>query len=147
MKVNQTGPGSSVERSRKTSKTSSASDSDAFRRQIEDEGTEAAFGPSGSAPLAALSSLLSVQEVPDPTSGRRRAVLHGDTLLDELKALQVGLIQGWVSEDTLRTLAHMVDRPRPPIDDPALNEVLDEIELRAAVELAKLERRPSPDGS
>jgi hypothetical protein len=35
----------------------------------------------------------------------------------------------------------MLDRPRPPIDDPALDRLVGDIELSAAVEVAKLERR------
>ena len=92
------------------------------------------------APLTALSSLLAVQEVPDPLAGKKRAVQRGDSILDELKELQVELVEGRVSEGTLRSLAHMLDQPRPDIDDPGLNQVLDDIELRAAVELAKLEQ-------
>lgn len=140
MKISQTGSGTSVGRGRKTGKAAGTDASDTFRRHMDADGTSETRAPTGATPLAALGSLLAIQEAPDPTSGRKRAVLHGDTLLDELKELQIGLVQGWVSEDKLRGLAHMLDRPRPAIDDPELSQVLDDIELRAAVELAKLER-------
>lgn len=143
MKISQTGSSVSAGRSRKAGKAGQADAGDAFRKHIESEGASSPQAPVGAAPLAALSSLLAIQEAPDPTTGRKRAVLHGDTLLDELRELQVGLVQGWVSEDKLRGLSRLLDRPRPAIDDSELNQVLDEIELRAAVELAKLDRRSS----
>jgi hypothetical protein len=142
MKISQTGPGAPAGRTRKSEKADRAGD-DAFKRHIDGGGSSASAATTGTAPLAALSSLLAIQEAPDPTSGKKRAVLHGNTLLDELKELQIGLAQGWVSEDSLRSLSNMLDRPRPAIDDPDLNRVLDDIELRAAVELAKLDRQSS----
>ncbi len=143
MKISQTGSGAPTERGRKSGRTTEANAGESFRRHIEADEPQALHAPIGSAPLAALGSLLAVQESPDPASERKRAVLQGDTLLDELKELQVGLVQGWVSEDTLRSLTHMLDQPRLMIDDPDLKQVLDDIELRAAVELAKVERQSS----
>lgn len=139
MKISQTGSAASASRSRKTGKADQVDADGAFRQHIDDGGAPSPKA-AGTAPLAALSNLLAIQEVPDPTTGKKRAVLHGATLLDELKELQIGLVQGWVSEDKLRSLSHMLDQPRPTIDDPGLNQVLDDIELRAAVELAKIER-------
>ncbi len=66
-------------------------------------------------------------------------------MLDELTELQVGLAQGWVSEETLKRVSHLLNRPRPNVDDEALNQVLAEIEVRAAVELAKLEGSGNPE--
>lgn len=143
MKITQAGPGTSASRSRKAGKAGEAGAASAFKHHIDDGGATPSTAATGTAPLAALSSLLAVQEAPDATVGKRRAILHGDTLLDELRELQIGLVQGWVSEDSLKSLAHMLDRPRPAIDDPNLNQLLDDIELRAAVELAKIERDAS----
>jgi hypothetical protein len=52
------------------------------------------------------------------------------------------MVDGWVSEGTLRRMAGLLER-RPALTDPDLDAVLDEIELRAAVELAKLTRGPA----
>lgn len=143
MKITQSGPNTAAGRSRKADKAGAADAGQAFRSHINEGDMPAAAATTGAAPLAALTSLLAVQEVPDPTDTKKRAIQHADSLLDELKELQIGLVQGWVAEDTLRGLAHMLDRPRPAIDDPELSRVLDDIELRAAVELAKLERSSS----
>jgi len=141
MKISQTGSGSPTGRSRKAGKLAQSDDANAFRQHIGDDGAPATSGPAASGTLASLGSLLSIQEVPDSTAERKRAVQHGDRLLDELRELQIGLAQGWLPEDMLRNLSQMLNRPRPAIDDPDLNMVLDEIEVRAAVELAKLEQQ------
>lgn len=140
MKISQTGSGAPANRSRKADKSVDGRKGEVFKGQLGNEPLPSLSGPTGAAPLAALSSLLAVQEVPDQTSDRKRAVMHGDTLLDELQDLQIGLVQGWVSEDSLRSITHMLDGSRPAIDDPALNQILNDIEVRAAVELAKLEK-------
>lgn len=140
MKITQTGSVAPSGRSKKSEKSGGASASQAFRDHLDESGPAASTATSGTAPLAALSSLLAIQEAPDPLTGKKRAILHGDTLLDELKELQIGLVQGWVSEDSLQNLSNMLGSQRPVIDDPELNQVLDDIELRAAVELAKLEK-------
>jgi hypothetical protein len=59
-------------------------------------------GIAPSAPLATLDGVLAVQEAEDATAERRRATRHGHSLLDELSALQLGMVDGWVTEGALR---------------------------------------------
>jgi hypothetical protein len=61
-------------------------------------------------------------------------------MLDRLEDIRHGLLMGAIPRDRLQELAAAVRRQREAIDDPRLVEILDEIELRARVELAKLER-------
>ena len=51
-----------------------------------------------------------------------------------------GLLLGTIPMSKLEQLAQLIRAKREQIDDPKLLEILDEIELRAAVELAKLSR-------
>jgi len=90
------------------------------------------------APLSGVAGLFSLQEIPDATAQRRQALARGDELLDRLDDLRMGLLAGMLDRDKLRDLARVVRTARGGIDDPALHAVLDEIELRAEVELAKL---------
>ena len=92
------------------------------------------------APLGALDALVALQEVDDPTTGRRKAQQRGEDLLDRLDKLRMGLLMGRVSIGELERLSEMVNRESAATSDPRLREILSEIELRAAVELAKLER-------
>ena len=57
-----------------------------------------------------------------------------------LDDIRQGLLLGAVPKDKLNILVHAVREKREALDDPRLNTILDEIELRASVELAKLEQ-------
>ena len=100
-------------------------------------------GLAPAAPLTALGSLLAVQEVEDGGGQRRQAIDHGHQLLDELHELRLAMVDGWLSEDNLHRLAGLVEQARPEVEDGELASTLEDIELRAAVELAKLERHRS----
>ncbi|MBV9862964.1 MAG: flagellar assembly protein FliX [Alphaproteobacteria bacterium] len=88
-----------------------------------------------------VEGLLAFQEVEDATAGlRRRAWQRGATLLDRLEGLKLGILNGDYSSDQLADLAQLARAGRAVTQDPGLDEVLGEIELRAAVEIAKLQR-------
>lgn len=91
--------------------------------------------------IVALDSLLAVQEVAnDPErETRRRAVAHGAEVLQQLDELRHDLLAGRVPEARLRTLANTLASRVALVTEPGLLAVLEEIHLRAAVELAKLE--------
>lgn len=108
---------------------------------------------SASAPLAAagasavsdLSALMALQGVESPLERRRRAVRRGRGLLDRLDELKIALLSGEAGEGALDRLARNLREERQSDSDPALNGLLDQIDLRAAVELAKAEvRRAAP---
>lgn len=93
----------------------------------------------GSVPLGPLGSLLALQEVADPLTGRRRARKRAEDLLDVLDEVRVGLLNGSMPRAVLGELARLAGEARDKVDDPGLSAILDEIDLRAQVELAKLE--------
>jgi len=94
------------------------------------------------APSGAVDALLAVQEVGDATSGggNARARAWGADVLDRLEEIRLGLLTGSIPVDRLENLARLVARQREANLDPRLSAVLDDIELRARVELAKLGR-------
>lgn len=59
-------------------------------------------------------------------------------MLDLLDDVRDGLLAGHVSRDTLQRLVQLVGAKREDFVDPGLSSVMDEIDLRARVELAKL---------
>ena len=67
-------------------------------------------------------------------AGRRR----GETLLDLLDRLRTNLLAGRVPAAHLVELAGLVRARRGTSGDARLEQIIDEIELRAQVELAKL---------
>jgi hypothetical protein len=89
--------------------------------------------------VSALDTLLTVQEVPDAIAGRRRAVQRGDALLDRLEDVRLALLTGVLPRERLEQLSRLARTDRTAITDPRLSAVLDEIDLRVAVELAKLD--------
>jgi len=93
----------------------------------------------GPGPIAALDSILMLQGMEDSTQGRSKGLAHGEQLLDLLDAVRDGLLSGGIPRATLNKLAHAVTKRQEGFADPKLQQVLDEIELRAHVELAKLE--------
>ena len=99
----------------------------------------------GTVGLGGVSTVLALQGAPDSTErrARQRAVQRGDAMLDELEEIRLGLLLGSIPRARLEQLAQIVRARREQVDDPKLTAILDEIELRAAVELAKL---ASPSG-
>src|SRR5580658_2246809 len=106
---------------------------------------DALSGPSGAASasgvtrVSSLDALMALQEVGGPLERRRRAVGRATQILDALDTLKADLLAGALSPTALAALSQAVRDQRALTDDPRLEGVLDEIETRAAVELAKVE--------
>jgi len=112
---------------------------------IVDDGTQAARTASA-APVAAASSLdalLALQAVEDPLFAKKKAVRRGNALLDTLESIKADLLIGQVSEGRLNQLMALISQARDR-NLPDLDGVLDDIELRAQVELAKFGRFAGP---
>ncbi len=90
------------------------------------------------AAVGAIEGILAVQEVSDEAGGRSRGVARGHDLLDRLDEIRHGLLLGAIPRDRLVGLREQVQARRETVTDPQLSAILDEIDLRAAVELAKL---------
>lgn len=83
-----------------------------------------------------LDALLALQAVEDPLLKKRKTVRRGTQLLDALDALKTDLLAGQMSEGRLNQLMAVMSQAREK-SDPGLDRLLDDIELRARVELAK----------
>ena len=86
--------------------------------------------------LAAVDSLLALQEVGER---QRDGLQRGRDTLDLLDEIRDGLLNGSIPVAKLRELTRLIDGQREQVADPGLAEVLDEIDHRAQVELAKYE--------
>jgi Class II flagellar assembly regulator len=94
--------------------------------------------PGSMAPATSLDVLLALQETLTPQEKRRRATKRGHGILDALDALKLATLDPEAVETgALQRLQEAVRAARDETEDPNLDEVLDQIELRAAVELAK----------
>ncbi len=89
-----------------------------------------------------IDALLALQAVEDPLFARKKAIRRGNQLLDALDAIKADLLLGQVSEGRLNQLMALIGQARQR-QEPGLDGLLDDIELRARVELAKFGRYPS----
>ncbi|MBU4435743.1 MAG: flagellar assembly protein FliX [bacterium] len=94
----------------------------------------------GLAGVGSLDALLALQAMGDPLERKKRAVKRADGILDILGEVKIALLDGEVSTATLDRLTRAIRQQRESTDDPRLDGVLNEIETRAAVEMAKLEQ-------
>lgn len=139
MKIDPTGPARSASSARRAERTGGTRPGE-FARHLDMSTTSSAV--SGGSSVGPVNTFLSIQEVDDPLSGGgKRAAKRAEDILDELDALRDGLLAGTMSRESIIRLAGLVRTRRPEVTSPELKEVLDEIELRAEVELAKLDGR------
>lgn len=89
--------------------------------------------------VASAAALMALQGVEDPTERRRRAIRRGSALLDRLDELKLALLGGQDGAAALGRLARDLREERDEEAEPGLKAVLDQIDLRASVELAKAE--------
>ena len=90
--------------------------------------------------LAGLDTLLTLQAQGGPLDRRRRQLARAGRVLDRLDDVRLALLAGVTAGPALDGLGHALAEAREAVDDPALGELLDAVETRAAVELAKRER-------
>jgi hypothetical protein len=87
--------------------------------------------------LGGIDALIALQGIEDPLERRRRAVKHGTRALDALDELKLGLLSGTLDQATMLRLKAVAADLKDSSGDPRLDQVLSEIDLRVAVELAK----------
>ncbi len=107
---------------------------------LSDTGESAA--PSHVGELAAtnaVSNLLALQEITEEEVKRKKLVQQGKNTLDALEKLRQQLLIGSLPMQVLRELSRNIAIEKQSVNDPVLMALMADIELRAAVELAKLE--------
>lgn len=130
----------------KTSKTKSSGGA-SFSKHLsgsssgEDSLSELSGGVGG---VMGIDALLSVQGAGDATEGgsgnRSRMLSRAASILDDLEEIRMGLLLGELTVGQLENLAKRVETQRENLDNPELLELLDEIDMRAQIELAKFGR-------
>ena len=124
------------------------------RTAVGKAGSGPAFVPAGeggaarvanSTPVAAMTGLdaiLALQQVGDFSESRRKSIKRGNMLLDLLEEMKADLLVGQVSAERLNGMMTQLSTMRER-SDPGLDAVLDDIELRVRVELAKQGHYPA----
>ena len=90
--------------------------------------------------IAGIDSLLAAQEADDPAqrAAKKRMRERGETVLKQLDKIRLGMLTGTLSVGNLLDVADVVASHRERINDPQLSSLLDEIDLRAQIEIAKM---------
>ena len=103
-------------------------------------GPASAAPPSPASAPSATGALLGLQDIALPAADRRRrAIRRGQSLLDRLDELRRGLLDGAVPLAALQGLRSELGRAAGLDGDARLRGLLDAIDVRCAVEIAKLE--------
>lgn len=102
--------------------------------------TSASAPVTESAPIGGINPMLGLQEISDEDIQRKKLFKRGRLTIESLQELQQALLSGSVPSSLLTQLDGYVQEQREQSSDQRLNAILDDIELRAAVEMAKLEK-------
>lgn len=150
-KVGYTRPVTTARALRKAGSISASGFAEALASAEGISGGDAVESAGSMAAIGSLGGLLGAQEVDEREARRRRDMKQGRSTLDTLEKLRDALLLGALPASTIHQLETLVAAERAETADPALRSILDEIAVRAAVELAKLEMsgllQPAPDNN
>jgi hypothetical protein len=90
--------------------------------------------------VTSMDALLTLQEMPENEIEKRKAVQEGKGALETLEKLRHDLLTGTISGNIIDRLNDVIKLKKQVVNDSKLGAIIQDIELRAAVELAKLER-------
>ncbi len=92
--------------------------------------------------IAQVDALLSVQSVETATERGKKGRMRerGEKVLRQLDHLRLAMLTGNMSLGQMIDIADVVASQRETIDDPEMTAVLDEIDLRAQIEIAKMRK-------
>ncbi|MDY0030151.1 MAG: flagellar assembly protein FliX [Pseudobdellovibrionaceae bacterium] len=132
----QTNKASSTKKSSKSGSAGSSS----FGALIGGSEAEAPAHTAAASAIAGIDALLLVQESEDPTerAARKRMNERAGDLLGQLDKIKIGMLTGTLSVGNLIDIADVVASHREKLKDPQLSALLDEIDLRAQIEIAKM---------
>lgn len=141
MKIDGTRSSSDINRKNEAKKTSSGDGT--FKTMLGggSAATSSTAGAGLSAGIASVDALLAAQTAEDPAQqkSRKRMRERADQILDKLNDLKIAMLTGAVTVGHMVSIADVVASHREKITDPELSAILDEVDLRAQIELAKLQ--------
>ncbi len=137
MKINTAGSVRTNTTRRKNGADSAAAGD--FAAHISPSGGARSPAVSGATQLGSVEALIALQAGGGSTDGRARAEIdRAEDLLSRLDQIRVGILTGNLSSAVLESIVVRLDARRREGVEPRLAAIIDEIEVRAKVELAKL---------
>ena len=89
--------------------------------------------------ISSVDAVVGMQEITDDNKDERGAKNRANLILDKLEDIRMGLLLGEIPKSNLEELSKVLKVARENSVDSKLLEIIDDIELRAKIELAKLE--------
>ena len=96
--------------------------------------------PSPSVKVATLDAIVPIDSATIEEQHKNLAKGRAVFILARLEDIRQGLLLGAISQSGLQELARTIREARGETLDPKMSDILDDIELRAKIELAKLEQ-------
>ena len=89
--------------------------------------------------ISSVDAVVALQEITGDNTNERGAKNRANLILDKLEDIRMGLLMGQISKSNLEELSKTLIVARENSIDANLLEIIEDIELRAKIELAKLE--------
>ena len=139
IKIDSNMPMQAAQSARKKKKTTTAGES-GFSALLDSIGETEEVGATSeterASPVASLDAVLAMQSISEEEIVRE-AIKQSHETLDSLEELRLSLLVGEIPVEKLEIVRQQMQKQRQAVQDPALQQIMKEIETRAAVELAK----------
>ena len=89
--------------------------------------------------ISSVDAVVGLQEITGDNTDERGAKNRANLILDKLEDIRMGLLLGQIPKTNLEELSQILILARENSIDSNLSEIIEDIELRAKIELAKLE--------
>ena len=89
--------------------------------------------------ISSVDAVVGLQEITGDNTDERGAKNRANLILDKLEDIRMGLLLGQIPKTNLEELSKILILTRENSIDSNLLEIIEDIELRAKIELAKLE--------
>lgn len=144
MRISNNSSSKPTEKTKKASKSSASKGvfSSNLSSMMEAEHTNESAAVDSTNAINDISSILAAQDVSGNLEGesRKRNIKRGENLLDNLNEIRIGLLTGSIPKERLIIIAQQLRNKRDKGCDDALSSILDDIELRVEIEIAKLSK-------
>jgi len=137
IKINNTGGINSTSKLTKKGKISGGGD---FGSILESALADEASDVHDSMPVQGANPFLAIQQVSDEESRQQKQIKYGNDLLNGLERIREQLLIGEVSIHELKKMEKQLNNQNnSAFMEPRLKDIINQIETRVAVEIAKLE--------
>ena len=141
MRISSSRPATHTRSVKKADKSAKGASAFAGAGESGGSDTTASVATGGVAGIGAVDVVMALQGVDSVGERRQRSLRKGRRMLDALDRLQISVLDKTTSKAHLGLLKRSLEAEREQTGDDGLDDALAQIEVRAAVEIAKLERQ------